>query len=151
MAGVGRPRRRRRRVTVLALAAAVALGALGGVARAQGPDPVQRARDTVLEQLAAFRRGDFDAAYAFASAMIHQMFDRQSFESMVRGGYPEIARSSHATIAATEAGPSGSVYVFVTVVGDNGRIVEARYELVLEDGGFKVNGVITRPAPASSA
>ena len=139
------------RVTTPMLTVVLTLGILLGAALAQAPDPSQRARDTVLEQLAAFRRGDFDAAYAFASAMIHQMFDRQSFETMVRGGYPEIARSSHATIAATEAGPGGSVYVFVTVVGDNGRIVEARYELVLEDGRFKVNGVLTRPAPASSA
>ena len=139
------------RVTRRVLASLLVVGALAGSGHAQGPDPAQGARDTVLEQLAAFRRGDFDAAYAFASALIHQMFDRQGFETMVRGGYPEIARSSHATIAGTEAGLGGSVYVFVTVVGDSGRIVEARYELVLEDGRWKVNGVLTRPAPASSA
>jgi hypothetical protein len=105
------------------------------------------AAEPVVKQLEAFRRGDFDTAFTFASGMIQAQFDRQAFETMVRGGYPEIARSTFAAVTKTELESPGLAYVTVKIRGANGQAVEALYELIWEDG-WKINGVATRPDSA---
>jgi hypothetical protein len=134
----GRPSPRR-----LVALAAVAATLLAAPARAQDADAAAR---VVVQQLDAFERGDFDAAYGLASASIHEQFDRAAFEAMVRGGYPEIAAPASVAVDGHEAGPNGAVFVFVRVWGANGRAVQAVYELVPEGGAFRVNGVVTRAA-----
>lgn len=121
------------------------------VASPQGPDVLGQARETVLRQLEAFRRDDFDGAYTFASASIKQQFDRAAFERMVRGGYPEIARSARAAVTRAEVAANGHAYLELRIRGANGQRVEAIYELVWENGGWKVNGVATRPDPGEDA
>jgi hypothetical protein len=64
---------------------------------------------------------------------------------MVRGGYPEIARSASAVIDGVERGDGGRLYLFVRVRGANGRLVEAVYEMLHEAGRWRINGVVTRP------
>jgi len=116
---------------------------------AQGSRPAPKeAMDPVMKQLDAFRRGDFDVAYTFASAGIQEQFDRPAFEEMVKGGYPEIAQSTSATIFSSALAPDGHAYVAVKVQGANGNNIEAYYELVLESGQWKVNGVATKPDPS---
>jgi hypothetical protein len=105
------------------------------------------AAEPVVKQLEAFRRGDFDTAFTFASGMIQAQFDRQAFETMVRGGYPEIARSTFAAVMKTELESPGLAYVTVKIRGVNGQAVEALYELIWEEG-WKINGVATRPDAA---
>ena len=100
-----------------------------------------------MKQLEAFRRGDFDTAYTFASADIQQQFDRPAFEQMVKGGYPEIAASSFATVVSSALAADGHAYVAVKVRGANGKDIEAFYELVLESGQWKINGVAAKPDP----
>ena len=112
---------------------------------AQPSDAVKAAAEPIMKQLEAFRRDDYDAAYVFASTEIKQMFDRQAFERMVKGGYPEIARSTFALVARTELGPDGDVYVQVRIRGANGSGVEAVYQMVRESDGWKINSVATRP------
>ena len=102
------------------------------------------AAEPVVKQLEAFRRGDFDTAFTFASGMIRAQFDRQAFETMVRGGYPEIARSTFAAVTKTELESPGLAYVTVKIRGANGQAVEALYEMIWEDG-WRINGVATRP------
>jgi Domain of unknown function (DUF4864) len=98
----------------------------------------------VVKQLEAFRRGDFDTAFTFASGMIHALFDRPGFETMVRRGYPEIAHSTFAAVTKTELESEGLAYVTVRIRGANGQSIEALYELIWEDG-WRINGVVTRP------
>jgi hypothetical protein len=123
------------------------------LARAQAPAPgaseVQVAAEPVMKQLDAFRRGDFAAAYAFASAEIRQRFDRAHFEEMVRSGYPEIARSVFAVVADGERAPNGNVYLVLKIRGANGVSIEAVYEMVSEAGDWKINGVVTKPDPGA--
>jgi ABC-type transporter MlaC component len=135
---------RGRRSTIVA-ALVLVLGGVAAPARGQGSSDAEKAVATVLQQLEAFRRNDFDAAYTFASAMIHQIFDRQRFEAMVRGGYPEIAHSTRALVLDRKLDTNGSVYVRLEIRGANGKIVDAIYELVWEDGAWKINAVVTRP------
>jgi hypothetical protein len=107
------------------------------------PDP-KTAAVPVMKQLEAFRRDDFDTAFTFASGAIRAQFDRPSFETMVRRGYPEIARSAFAAVVKTELPSEGVAYVTVKIRGANGQSVEALYELTWEDD-WKISGVVTRP------
>ena len=125
---------------VLALLLCLAPGAEGADEPA-----VAAATEPVMRQLEAFRRGDFDTAYRFASQAIHQQFDRAAFERMVTGGYPEIARSAFAVLAQGELAPNGHVYLVLKIRGANGMSVEAVYEMVAEGGDWKINGVVARP------
>jgi hypothetical protein len=109
------------------------------------PDPdAEAAGRVVVQQLEAFRRDDFDTAFTFASGAIRAQFDRPSFETMVRRGYPEIARSAFAAVVKTELPSEGVAYVTVKIRGANGQSVEALYELTWEDD-WKISGVVTRP------
>jgi hypothetical protein len=126
----------------------LALLSCAGMSLAQQAKPAPKeAMEPPMKQLEAFRRDDFDTAYSFASADIQQQFDRQAFEQMVKGGYPEIARSTSAAVAESILGPDGTVYVTLKIRGSNGKSIEALYELVLEEGKWKINGVRSRPDP----
>jgi uncharacterized protein DUF4864 len=107
----------------------------------------KEAMEPPMKQLEAFRRGDFDTAYTFASAEIKEQFDRESFELMVKGGYPEIARSASASIVGSVLAPNGLVYLTLKIRGSNGKSIEALYELVLQNGQWKINGVTAKPDP----
>src|SRR5213593_3474628 len=115
-----------------------------GIACAQDAD-VAAARASALAQLEAFRQGDFDRAYTYASVVIREQFGREAFERMVRLGYPQIAAPATVTMDGAERAPNGSVFLFLRVRGADGVAVEAVYEMVLEAGAWKVNGVVTRP------
>ena len=82
----------------IGLALLLLVSALPAWAQTTAP---KEAAEPVMKQLEAFRRGDFDTAYTFASSEIKQLFDRPAFEHMVKNGYPEIARSTFASVAAS--------------------------------------------------
>ncbi|HEV8471437.1 MAG TPA: DUF4864 domain-containing protein [Methylomirabilota bacterium] len=121
-----------------------------GIACAQDAD-VAAARASALAQLEAFRQGDFDRAYTYASVVIREQFGREAFERMVRLGYPQIAAPATVTLDGAERAPNGSVFLFLRVRGADGVAVEAVYEMVLEAGAWKVNGVVTRPDTSRAA
>ena len=130
----------------LFLALLLLLPAAPILAQTAKPAP-KEATEPVIKQLEAFRRGDFDTAYTFASSEIKEQFSRPAFEQMVKTGYPEIAHSTFATIAASAVAPNGHVYLSVRIRGANGNSIEAFYELVLESGQWKINGVTSKPDP----
>jgi hypothetical protein len=111
----------------------------------------KEATEPIMQQLDAFRRGDFDTAYTFASTEIRDQFDRSAFEQMVKGGYPEIAESAFAAIVSSAIAPDGHAYVAVKVHGANGKSIEAFYDLVLESGQWKINGVASKPDPLEAS
>jgi len=140
-----------RTLSAVLLAAVVATLPLAGPAAAQlDPDAAEAGR-VVMQQLDAFRRDDFQAAFTFASRTIHDLFDAARFETMVRGSYPEIARSVRANIDGSKRGDAGELYLFLHVHGENGRAVEAVYEMVKESGIWRINGVVTRPDSSEKA
>lgn len=127
------------------MAAAMLLA--GMAALAQPDQDAKAAAQPVMQQLEAFRRDDYDTAYTFASEEIKTRFDRQAFERMVKTGYPEIARSTYAVVSGTRVAPDGHVYLTVKVRGANGASVEAVYDMVWENGGWRINGVAAKPDP----
>jgi hypothetical protein len=102
---------------------------------------------TVLDQLAAFRRGDWTAAYGFAAEGIRARFSPEAFRTMVRGGYAPIADSARASVLDAALVTPGRGYVEVRVEGRDGETVDALYELVDEQGAWRIAGVVTKPAP----
>jgi hypothetical protein len=134
----------------LLLALLLVLVAAPAWAQTVKPAP-KEATEPIMQQLEAFRRGDFDTAYTFASAEIREQFDRSAFEQMVKGGYPEIAESTFAAIVSSAIAPDGHAYVAVKVRGANGNSVEAFYELILESGLRKINGVAAKPDPLEAS
>lgn len=129
---------------LVGLTGALTLLVCAGAARAQAEKDAKAAAEPVVKQLEAFRRGDYDTAYTFASEGIRAQFDRRGFEAMVRGGYPEIASSTFALVTRTELKSEGLAYVTIKIRGSNGQAIEGLYELVWQ-GGWKINGVATRP------
>ena len=126
------------------LALALLLGTVP--AEAQGAEPqVTAMTRTVLDQLAAFRRGDWNAAYGYASGAIQAQFTPEAFRQMVTGGYSAIARSAHGTVLRTEVLDARRGLVELRVEGQDGETVDALYELVEESGAWRINGVVTRP------
>jgi len=117
---------------------------------AQTPEDRERASEPVLRQLEAFRRGDYDLAYSFASTEIRSLFDRPAFERMVKSGYPEIAESARVRVVERRVAPDGHVLLVLKIHGVNGRHVEALYEMVWEAGTWKINGVMARPDPGET-
>jgi hypothetical protein len=103
------------------------------------------AKDVILRQLAAFRAGDFQTAYGFASEAIRAQFDLAAFEQMVKSGYPQIARSTHAWVTEARPGPDGGLHVLLRIRGSDGTFVLALYEMVREGPGWRINGVVARP------
>ena len=153
-AGRGRsgPRRAKTAARVLAWALGEAglLIALLAPAGAQPADQGAAMARTVLDQLAAFRRGDWAAAYAFASSAIQAQFAPEAFRAMVTLGYAPIARSATATVNRVESLDGQHGLVEVRVEGVDGGTIDALYDLVEEQGAWRVNGVMTRPAGRGS-
>ena len=141
--------RRRRRSA--ARAVGLALLTVAATAAGQGADPRADMARTVLDQLAAFRRDDWAAAYAYASATIQSRFDLEAFRQMVTGGYAPIARSTTATVSHVEVVDPSHGLVEVRVEGANGEMIDALYELVVEQGQWRINGVLTRPVEGATA
>ena len=134
-----------RTASAVLLAALAAWLVLAAPAAAQRDPDEDDAGRVVMQQLEAFRRNDFQTAFGFASRTIRDMFDAARFEAMVRGGYPEIARSVRANIDGSKRGDAGELYLFLHVQGENGRSIEAVYEMVRESGAWRINGVVSRP------
>src|SRR2546428_6018093 len=95
-------------------------------------------RSTLFPYTTLFR------SYELASATIKEIFDRPTFETMVRRGYPEIARSVSAVVIEGDVGPDDHVYLRITIHGTNGRRVDAIYDLVREGSQWRINRVVAR-------
>ena len=64
---------------------------------------------------------------------------------MVETGYPEIARSRSAVIQSAALASDGHAYLVVKIRGANGQGIKAIYDMVWENGGWKIDGVVSRP------
>jgi hypothetical protein len=142
-AGTGRAR-----VAARVLAGLALLLAAAGPAGAQRTDAERQSAamtQTVIEQLEAFRRGDWPTAYGFASSTIRSRFTPEAFREMVTRSYAPIARPLQSRILATRVVDAQLGFVEIRVEGQNGDTVDAVYELVEEQGAWRINGVIARP------
>ncbi|MGG7567615.1 DUF4864 domain-containing protein [Rhodovulum sp. DZ06] len=140
------------RLTILsALGLALALGpGLAPPAVAAGdaaPSPgAQRAmaeiRAVITAQIAAFRAGDVEAAFAHASPQIRERFvTARNFGAMVRQGYPMVEKSVEQIFGALTP-EGGRLRQAVLLKGPEGRLWAADYWLIpVAEGGWRIDGV----------
>jgi hypothetical protein len=103
--------------------------------------PVQQELDRVIgSQLSAFRRGDYAGAYAFADSVLQAQVSPAVFERMVKAGYPAIARSRSASFGVSLDNGEEAI-VTVGIMSEPGRLLQYRYYLRREHGGWKISGV----------
>jgi hypothetical protein len=103
-------------------------------------------RKVIEDQMAAFRRDDGQAAFAFASPMIQSMFgSAETFIAMVRGGYMAVYRPRTVEFGAL-TGDRESPVQLVHVVGPDGVPAVAAYEMIRVDGRWRINGCVLLPS-----
>lgn len=104
-------------------------------------------RATVSAQLAALQREDFSAAYAWAAEGIRRQFTEPVFAAMIRRGYPELLRHESAELGVVRDSGDGRASVVATVRPERGPGVRYRYLLQLEEGRWRVAGVLVDERP----
>jgi Domain of unknown function (DUF4864) len=116
--------------------------------------PAERAaiRQTIESQIAAFRRDDGAAAFAFASEELRRRFgSAETFMRMVQTGYQPVYRPSQVTFGAIET-VDGAPVQHVLVAGPDGNIVEALYFMKLEaDGVWRIDGCLLMKSDLKSS
>ncbi len=126
--------------------AAVRLGAQADDGFRIAPRPVREAvRATVEDQLAAFRAGDFDRAYGLAARALRRQFRAEVFAEMIRRGYPSLPGHRRAEVGLVRDNRQGRARVEVAVTDARGRTERLLYQLVEEDAGWRVEGVVALP------
>lgn len=127
-------------------AALVGLMMIASGATAQSDGPADAIRQVITKQLLAFQADDFETAFTFASPTIQGIFQNpERFGAMVRNGYPMVWRPADVQFGGLDSRGGRQVQtVFLT--GQDGRLYEAVYEMVLTGDGWEINGVAIRPA-----
>ncbi len=132
------------------LAASLAVAALLATTSAStgGADDAA-IRQVIGDQITAFEKDDFAAAFDFASRAIRDMFGTpERFGRMVRQGYPMVHRPAELLFLETRPG-ARAMLQRVLVTDGAGRVHLLEYEMVEADGRYLINGVrILRGADA---
>lgn len=131
---------------LLALAAAGWSGASASAAergwRMSPKEVREEVKAVVADQLEAFQREDFPAAYAFAAAGIRQQFRLPVYERMIRRGYAPLLKHERAEPGVVRDDGAAMAFLPVIVHDRDGKIVRYRYHLLREDGVWRVSGVL---------
>ncbi len=97
---------------------------------------------TIEGQIAAFRRDDEAAAFAFASPMIQGMFETEArFMAMVRTLYPPVYRPRLVLFGVLEE-VEGRLVQKVELIGPDGAAALALYTMIPGQDGWRINGVV---------
>jgi hypothetical protein len=91
-------------------------------------------------QLAAFRKDDYAAAYVFADGEIRNQFSLETFERMVRAGFPAIAHSTSAKCGLSFDNGDEAV-VNVRVFSANREPIDYQYTLRRDGEAWHITGV----------
>lgn len=126
----------------LFLASLVALAPLANAGEAKPSTAAmkEQLQTVILGQLEAFRKGDYPGAYRFAAPGIREQFPLEAFESMIKAGYPVIARNEEAVFGLTVDDGEKAV-VNVRIVGRNKDSVSYQYLLERHGDAWQVGGV----------
>ena len=102
-------------------------------------------RQVIENQISAFRRDDGAEAFSYASPGIQDRFRTvDTFMEMVRNGYPAVYRPVSYEFDSL-LNYRGSPIQVVTFVGQDGKVIIARYWMERQsDGSWKIDGVELR-------
>jgi len=126
-------------IVLLAVCACMAWGADG--MKPSEMKTSENLHSVISGQLAAFRAGDYAAAYVFADRDIKAQFPLERFEQMVKTGYPIIAHSVSAKFGLTFDNGDEAV-VNVRVTGPEDQAVTYQYLLRRNGDSWRITGVV---------
>ncbi|HKB91340.1 MAG TPA: DUF4864 domain-containing protein [Opitutaceae bacterium] len=95
----------------------------------------------VQGQLAAFREEDFKKALTFAAKRLREQYDATSFATLVKQGYPVIAKNGSAEFGLSKDDGDIAILV-VTVVAKDGKRVDYNYGFIRESEAWKIAAVL---------
>jgi hypothetical protein len=97
----------------------------------------------IRAQLDAFKRGNFEKATAYQSAGLKQSFASvEQFRRMMERSYPQFVHLKSVTFGAARSSASGEiVQIPATVMGEDGRTVQAAYVMIREGSVYRVGSV----------
>ena len=108
-----------------------------------GPLPAQEAQieNQIRSQIQAFKADDFVTAFSFASPTIQNMFRTpENFGVMVRRGYPMVWRPSELRFLELRE-IAGNLWQKVMITDGDGTVHILDYQMVNQEGTWKINGV----------
>ncbi len=122
----------RRLLLALSLSAGVASGAFAQNAEIEA---------NISAQIQAFKADDFATAFTFASPNIQRLFgDPDNFGVMVRRGYPMVWRPAQVRFLELRE-ISGALWQKVMITDGDGRVHLLDYQMIQQEGRWKINGV----------
>ncbi|HEY5595176.1 MAG TPA: DUF4864 domain-containing protein [Nitrospiria bacterium] len=100
-------------------------------------------RGVIQQQQKAFNADDYPSAYRHASKNIQAKFTLDEFRALVRTGYPQIAKSIRTAFGEIRYSDDRlHATAQVDVTGADLVTVRARYRMILEEGHWKIDGVM---------
>lgn len=106
---------------------------------------------TIQNQIDAFLEDDFATAFTFASPMIQRFFGTpDNFGTMVRQGYPMVWRPSDVRFGDLRR-VDGALWQTVIVKDGDGVTHVLGYEMIQQDGAWRIAGVQVLPQPDVAA
>ncbi len=106
-------------------------------------DVVSGVDATVTAQLAAFAAEDFRTALGYASEVFRSSVTLKSFREIITREYPEVADAAEHEVLGCRVTGMSTVSSLVSVTSASGSTAEIDYRLVLEPGGWRVDGAST--------
>lgn len=98
---------------------------------------------TLAAQLDAFAAEDLTAAYATTSPFFRSFLDEEAFETLIRTQYPDLVGNDGYRF--DDCGVRGRRGFIVVGVRNGAREIVLRYDVSLEDGGWRIDGALELP------
>ena len=96
---------------------------------------------TIGAQIDAFKADDFATAFSFASPNIQGFFGgSERFGQMVRNGYPMVWRPSDVQFLELRD-VAGALWQRVQIRDQSGTLHALDYQMIQQDGDWRINGV----------
>jgi hypothetical protein len=116
----------------------VCLGLLFSAPVQAQEEPIQQ---TITSQIEAFRAGDFDRAFAFASPTIHDIFGTSAnFGGMVTTGYPMVVNPAQVEMQDLRT-VGGALWQRVRITDQKGQAYLLDYQMIEGPEGWLINAV----------
>lgn len=98
---------------------------------------------SIKNQLEAFKRDDYEAALKYQSHALRFHFpDAKEFRHMIQSGYPQFAHYKKVGFGSEQIDKNRKFFkVPVTVTGKDGIMVGAVYNMIYENGVWRISGV----------
>jgi len=136
-------------LVIVMAAAALGQAAESGAMRASKPAVKTEIVATIEGQLAAFRGGEIERAYAYATSRFQIRMPIRQFAQSVRLGYPEIWTNERAEFGlARDDGRRATLTA--RIFAKDGRSAAYDYVLVREDDFWRIAGVLRHEAKDGS-